>query len=373
MVEIKLCGRNSTAHKNALFPTKKQIVLMIIGAVLLTVLLAAVILAPIIVMGNKKIVKDTATPSPVLTERMNYISDSAPICDIAIPGSHDSACYGMPYYAETQGLTIGEQLERGVRYFDIRVNNSKDGCVIFHGPVNGASYFDVLKDIDEFTDAHPSEFLILDMSHFKNGSEPMVFSLLEETLGDKILRLYRSEFSNKTVSEITLGEVRGKCLILTDASETDYYKNNPNINLRTNETDFYPEWHVLFSFYEKPYNAKSAKYFVEKVLPIYFDRAKQLEGGMFVLQAQLTDMAFVFGPRYREGQLIGYMNDFVRDLAESENLPYVNIIMRDFVDCEKCALTVRLNIAKGYVKTDLAEQFADGIYCHLDESVSRIG
>lgn len=56
-------------------------------------------------------------------------------------------------------------------------------------------------------------------------------------------------------------------------------------------------------------------------------------------------MAFVFGPRYREGQLIGYMNDFVRDLAESENLPYVNIIMRDFVDCEKCALTVRLNIA----------------------------
>ncbi len=84
-------------------------------------------------------------------------------------------------------------------------------------------------------------------------------------------------------------------------------------------------------------------------------------------------MAFVFGPRYREGQLIGYMNDFVRDLAESENLPYVNIIMRDFVDCEKCALTVRLNIAKGYVKTDLAEQFADGIYCHLDESVSRIG
>ena len=90
MVKITLCDRNSTAHKNALFPTKKQIVLMIIGAVLLTVLLAAVILAPIIVMGNKKIVKDTATPSPVLTEWMNYISDSAPICDIAIPGSHEA-------------------------------------------------------------------------------------------------------------------------------------------------------------------------------------------------------------------------------------------------------------------------------------------
>lgn len=54
MVKITLCDRNSTAHKNALFPTKKQIVLMIIGAILLTVLLAAVILAPIIVMGKKK-------------------------------------------------------------------------------------------------------------------------------------------------------------------------------------------------------------------------------------------------------------------------------------------------------------------------------
>lgn len=54
MVKITLCDRNSTAHKNALFPTKKQIVLMIIGAVLLTVLLAAVILAPLSLWATKK-------------------------------------------------------------------------------------------------------------------------------------------------------------------------------------------------------------------------------------------------------------------------------------------------------------------------------
>lgn len=63
----------------------------------------------------------------------------------------------------------------------------------------------------------------------------------------------------------------------------------------------------------------------------------------------MTDTIGFFGPSYREGRAIGYINDFVRGLYDSEYLDTVNIIMRDFVTCEKSALTLRLNVAKGYV------------------------
>ena len=78
-----------------------------------------------------------------------------------------------------------------------------------------------------------------------------------------------------------------------------------------------------------------------------------------MLQCQLTDNALVFGPRYREGKLIERANDFVRALYDNaEDLPYINIIMRDFVTCEKTALIVWLNIAKGWVSGEKAEDFA---------------
>ena len=72
-----------------------------------------------------------------------------------------------------------------------------------------------------------------------------------------------------------------------------------------------------------------------------------------MLQCQLTDTALVFGPRYREGKLIELANDFVEGLYDDkENLQYINIVMRDFVTCEKSALTIRLNFAKGYASAD---------------------
>lgn len=46
-------------------------------------------------------------------------------------------------------------------------------------------------------------------------------------------------------------------------------------------------------------------------------------------------------------------NDFEKGLYDDkENLQYINIVMRDFVTCEKSALTIRLNFAKGYASAD---------------------
>lgn len=340
---------------------KGKIALIVIGSFLGLIALLAVILAPIIVEGNKVITRDGAEPNIYLTGWMNYISDDAPVTDLAIPGSHDSGCFGMPWYAETQDLNFAEQLERGVRYFDIRVNKKGGDYVIFHGPVNGTDYVDLLYQIDEFMDAHPSEFLILDFSHFKNGSEEGVFALFDEIVGAERVVNNTKMTDAAFLDSLTLGDVRGKCIVFIDPEETDFYCRD-YFFFKSGDTvgdDAQTDYASLVSPYKKIWSGSTAKKFVGSILDRYIDTFRGVNRGFFVLQCQLTDNALVFGPRFREGKLIERANAFVEALFDdADRLPYINIVMRDFVTCEKCALTVRLNIAKGYASADTLTEFS---------------
>lgn len=348
-------------HKRKLTAREKgKIALIVLGSFFGLIALLTVILAPIIVEGNKVITRDSAEPNDALTEWMRYISDDAPVTRLAIPGSHDSGCSGMPWYAETQDLNFAEQLARGVRYFDIRVNKKGGDLVIFHGPVNGTDYVELLYQIDEFMDAHPSEFLILDFSHFKNDSESEVFRLFDEIVSAERVVNDTCMTDSEYLDSLTLGDVRGKCVVFVDPEETefccrDYLFFKMGDEVEAGQEDVFS----LVSPYKKLWNGSSAKKFTDKILDRYIDTFKGIDSGFFVLQCQLTDNALVFGPRYREGKLIERANDFVRALYDNaEDLPYINIIMRDFVTCEKTALIVGLNIAKDWVSGEKAESFA---------------
>lgn len=348
-------------HKRKLTAREKgKIALIVLGSFFGLIALLTVILAPIIVEGNKVVTRDSAEPNDALTEWMSYISDDAPVTRLAIPGSHDSGCSGMPWYAETQDLNFAEQLARGVRYFDIRVNKKGGDLVIFHGPVNGTDYVELLYQIDGFMDAHPSEFLILDFSHFKNDSESEVFRLFDEIVSAERVVNDTCMTDSEYLDSLTLGDVRGKCVVFVDPEETefccrDYLFFKMGDEVEAGQEDVFS----LVSPYKKLWNGSSAKKFTDKILDRYIDTFKGIDSGFFVLQCQLTDNALVFGPRYREGKLIERANDFVRALYDNaEDLPYINIIMRDFVTCEKTALIVGLNIAKGWVSGEKAESFA---------------
>lgn len=348
-------------HKRKLTAREKgKIALIVLGSFFGLIALLTVILAPIIVEGNKVITRDSAEPNDALTEWMSYISDDAPVTRLAIPGSHDSGCSGMPWYAETQDLNFAEQLARGVRYFDIRVKKKGGDLVIFHGPVNGTDYVELLYQIDGFMDAHPSEFLILDFSHFKNDSESEVFRLFDEIVSAERVVNDTCMTDSEYLDSLTLGDVRGKCVVFVDPEETefccrDYLFFKMGDEVEVGQEDVFS----LVSPYKKLWNGSSAKKLTDKILDRYIDTFKGIDSGFFVLQCQLTDNALVFGPRYREGKLIERANDFVRALYDNaEDLPYINIIMRDFVTCEKTALIVGLNIAKGWVSGEKAESFA---------------
>lgn len=94
---------------------------------------------------------------------MAYITGSKPFNQIVIPGTHDTGTFGSGCsspIARTQMYNIGEQLNGGIRFMDIRVAWFGGLLYTVH-TVTCGSYNDVLSDIRDFLTAHPTEILII--------------------------------------------------------------------------------------------------------------------------------------------------------------------------------------------------------------------
>lgn len=283
---------------------------------------------------------------------MKSIKDNALLTDVVIPGSHDSGTYGMPWVTETQTYSIKEQLNTGVRYFDIRVNKlSEDKYVTFHDISNGVDFEPILKDIKDFLLTNKEETLILDFQHFKNKAEDGVKTLIDQYLVNNNL-VIKNETTNpdlKFVSELKVGDARGKCLIFfgDDINNPANYIFSRNNDTCTNQNT------SLNSCYVSSYNKMSSKDYIEKGIPFYFTNIKNKiknEGskGIFVLQGQLTDGKLLFGPWSREKEHDKNMTDYITStfINGSEELNLSNVIMRDFINNEKVNQIIKLNLEK---------------------------
>ena len=100
-------------------------------------------------------------------------------------------------WALTQTLHITDQLQHGVRYFDMRSGylTSEDDFFFVHG-VYGHKIGDILQAISTFLKAHPKEFIILDFNHFYSFSD---------TLHRRLAKLIISYFNNELYSPIGKG------------------------------------------------------------------------------------------------------------------------------------------------------------------------
>jgi hypothetical protein len=286
---------------------------------------------------------------------MDDISDESLIQDIVIPGSHDAGTKGMVWLGETQCYTVEEQLLSGVRYFDLRVNKKEDDFVIFHSIIDGSEFIPILQDIYEFIIENPSEVLLLDFQHFKGDSQQGVLELIEEYfLEDDLLVVNDTDKSDlHFISELTLGDARGKCIIFWGDRSAEFSEIN-YLFTRNNDNCSRPEM-SLNSYYFEEYHKGSSKNLIYNAFPTYFQRIEEKmnnEGykGIFVLQAQLTDGNLIFGPWSRERAHNKNVSEYIENLKEFEEINYVNVIMRDFLTVEKCEQIIRLNEHKGLTK-----------------------
>ena len=94
---------------------------------------------------------------------MSYVEDETLLSAITIPGTHDSAAYTMSWpFVATQKLSIVQQLDAGIRYFDFRCGVRNDIVEMVHGITYlGLTLEQVLNTIYEWLEKHSSEALII--------------------------------------------------------------------------------------------------------------------------------------------------------------------------------------------------------------------
>lgn len=144
---------------------------------------------------------------------MASLPDDRGLAALSIPGTHDSGARFEPLegLAQTQTLTIGEQLDAGVRFFDVRCRNFQDEFLIFHGAIDQNQTFDeVLATMFAFLDAHPGETVIASIK--EEGDAFEATQSFEDVFAG-----YVAEAPERWVLAPTLpalGDVRGKIVLL---------------------------------------------------------------------------------------------------------------------------------------------------------------
>lgn len=142
-------------------------------------------------------------------DRKNWMSclspDKVRINNIVWPGTHDSATnkIGIPMitrpFAQCQSLSIYNQLARGARVLDIRVQEDRRVC---HGILLTYNVHVVINDVKKFLSETQSEIIILEIrTEFGHEDPPEFDKYLEQQLGEYLIHQDDAVFG-KTIAEL---------------------------------------------------------------------------------------------------------------------------------------------------------------------------
>lgn len=184
------------------------------------------ILCIVIVILLVKIAMSPFHRNYTATSWMKEISDATLINEMSIPGSHDSGATHSIFdvSGKCQDMSIKNQLKVGVRFLDIRLRLVNDELTIVHSFVDQKTKFkNVLKDIDDFIQKYPSEFLIISIKE-DNDPKNSKLAFSQQVLNE--LSLY----SNICLEQLPryLGDARGKVYILNRFTSNDIGINGYN-------------------------------------------------------------------------------------------------------------------------------------------------
>jgi len=141
-----------------------------------------------------------------LSSWMKHIDDNAPISALSIPGTHDSGARRSQEVniSKCQDLDFEQQLNRGIRFLDIRIDSGLD---INHGRwYQYENLYKVIEIIERFFQYNPTETVIMSIKQEGTNSSDFA-SIVEKVINKKPDLWYLG-------SEIPrMGQVRGKIIL----------------------------------------------------------------------------------------------------------------------------------------------------------------
>lgn len=144
---------------------------------------------------------------------MRLIPGERLLSSLSIPGTHDSGARYEPISgtAQTQHLSITDQLNAGVRFLDIRCRFIDNNFAIHHGPIyQHLNFDDVLQACLRFLERHPSETIIMSV---KEEHTPSGNSMTFEQRFIQYTKTFDSLFRLGSAIP-SLEEARGKIVLL---------------------------------------------------------------------------------------------------------------------------------------------------------------
>jgi len=160
-----------------------------------------------------KAYSDSDHPTSYNISWMNSIPDSTKLTQMTIPGTHNSCALHGICCARTQTWSLPEQMNAGLRYFDIRLRLYNNTLRAFHDFVDQIDTFDIILNYAlNFLEQNPSESIIMQIvKEYKveNCSKSMqeMYDEYTKDIKDKIV-----DFKKK--DEIKIGDIRGKILMV---------------------------------------------------------------------------------------------------------------------------------------------------------------
>ena len=155
--------------------------------------------------------------------------DTMLVNQISIPGTHDSCTYGVDSAfveeAETQVYTLSEQLDKGIRCFDLRphhANSDVNDIEVYHGPIAcNISFHSAFRTLRDHVAAHPRDFVIALVNHEMPSAGDVALEYCDlvgkveagnNGIQDALLELggYLAEFK----PGMTVKDMRGKVLFI---------------------------------------------------------------------------------------------------------------------------------------------------------------
>ena len=144
---------------------------------------------------------------------MSTLPDAALMVEISIPATHDSGAMFGGFSLKTQNATIQEQLDKGIRGFDMRLKPRKEGKLGVYHDIKFQKITweeDVLPTMVNFLKSHPTETLWVSLK--KEGGETDEYvKLITASLQNPELEKF---IVKGVTSDLTLGECRGKILFV---------------------------------------------------------------------------------------------------------------------------------------------------------------
>jgi len=236
----------------------RKLLKIILKTVLTLVLLVIVLLLSLNVTAP--FLKHVSTANDYSDWMGETLADSARIIDVAMLGAHDAFTANINIFSAIdeasadsiqtgltgqliKGFSVKQSrtqvsdattlFEAGVRYFDIRLtyNESEEAWYTTHTYFS-EPFLDVLMQINDFLDAHPTEFVLLDIQHVNgvdledatamtDAYDEIKALFIESGVEEHCYKADQLPLSQITYGDITVNQTQGGCLAMTKLLSPD--------------------------------------------------------------------------------------------------------------------------------------------------------